>query len=119
MSRAARSLLVFGIYLIGTGMLLFSAPNAFLAMIRQPESTDPWIRVLGVVVGLLGAYYVVAARHELVAFARASVWARITALVAFAALAAMQVAPPILVGFGLVDAAGAFWTWTALRGAVK
>lgn len=36
-------------------------------------------------------------------------------LVGFAGLAAMAWAPIMIIGFGLVDALGAPWTWTALR----
>jgi hypothetical protein len=36
-------------------------------------------------------------------------------MVAFIALALLRVVPPVQVLFGLIDAAGAAWTYTALR----
>ncbi len=115
MSKAARSVQVFGVYLIGTALVLITAPNVLLGLLRIAPATEPWIRVLGVVVAVLGAYYVAAARAELVPFLRATVWGRAMALVGFVCLAALSWAPPMIVAFGVVDALGALWTWSALR----
>ncbi|MCX5761354.1 MAG: hypothetical protein NTW72_07595 [Gemmatimonadetes bacterium] len=115
MSRAARSVFVFGLYLIGTAAVLALAPNVLLGLLGIELATEPWIRVLGVVVGALGAYYIVAARAELDPFFRASVWARALVLFGFCGLAAFGWAPVKLIGFGVLDALGAFWTWTSLR----
>ena len=115
MSRAARSVFAFGLYLLGTAALLVITPNTLLGLLGIAPATEPWIRVLGVVVGALGAYYIVAARAELMPFFKATVWARALVLVGFAGLAAMAWAPVMIIGFGVVDALGALWTWTALR----
>lgn len=115
MSRAARSVFVFGLYLIGTAATLTVAPNVLLGLLGIESATEPWIRVLGVVVGALGAYYIVAARADFVPFFRASVWVRALVLLAFGGLAALGWAPPRLILFGSLDALGALWTWTILR----
>ena len=115
MTRAGRTIFVFGIYLIATGLLFFVTPNTLLGLLRVAPTTEPWIRVLGVVAGVLGAYYVTAARAELIAFFRATLWGRAGVLLAFLLLVVLHLAPPILIAFGLIDAAGALWTITALR----
>ncbi|MEQ1693740.1 MAG: hypothetical protein ABMA00_20800, partial [Gemmatimonas sp.] len=115
MTRAARSVFVFGFYLIGTSAILLGSPNSLLGMLQLAPTTEPWIRVLGLVVGILGAYYVVAARADLVPFFRATVWLRGLALLGFAGLAAAALAPSTLIGFGIVDALGALWTWKELQ----
>lgn len=115
MTSAARSVFVFGIYLIGTAGLLVTTPNTLLGLLKVAPTTEPWIRVLGLVVGFLGGYYVVAARAALDAFIRATVWFRLGALAGFVTLAALSWAPATLIGFGVIDALGALWTWTALR----
>jgi hypothetical protein len=114
-SRAAQSVFIFGIYLVGTAGTLVLAPNTLLGMLKIEPTTEPWIRVLGMVVGTLAIYYIVAARAELTAFFRATVWARFYVLAGFIVFAACSWAPPVLIGFGVVDALGAIWTWTALR----
>lgn len=115
MSHAARSVFVFGLYLVGTAGVLTMAPNILLGLLGMTPATEPWIRVLGVVVGALGAYYIVAARAELGPFFRATVWVRALVLVGFGGLAAVGWAPVTLIVFGVIDALGAVWTPTALR----
>jgi hypothetical protein len=115
MSKPARSIFVFGLYLVATGLILFAIPNALLGLLRLTPTTEPWIRVLGVAVGVQGALHVAAARQELTGFFRATIWARGIVLFALASLVVLDWAPPILIGFGLVDTAGAVWTRAALR----
>ena len=115
MSKAARSMLVFGAYLIANGLVLVITPNTLLGLLRLPPTTEPWIRGLGVVVGVLGAYYLAAARQELTGFFRATVWGRAIVLLAFVVLVVLRLAPPILLAFGVIDTAGALWTRAALR----
>ncbi len=117
MTSAARSVFVFGLYLLVTALALATLPNAFLGVLGVAPTTEVWIRVLGVVVGVLGAYYVVAARENLVAFFRASVWGRVLVLLGFTTLVLLRLGPPQLIAIGLVDAAGALWTRVALRAA--
>jgi hypothetical protein len=115
MTRAARSVHVFGIYLLGTGAVLVGAPNTLLAILRLPPTSEPWIHVLGITVMAIGMYYMTGARAEQRAFLRATVWVRAFVFASLIVLAILNIAPPVLVGFGVVDAAGALWTRLSLR----
>ena len=115
MTSAARSVYVFGIYLIVLGAILMGSPNTLLSVFGFASTTEPWIRVLGVVVMAIGMLDVACARAEQTGFFRATVGTRLFALVAFAVFAAFGIAPAMLVLFGLIDAAGAAWTFVALR----
>lgn len=115
MTAAGRSVHVFGIYLMVVGAMLFAAPDTFLALIRQPVTHDPWLRVLGVVVLALGQYYMVGGKLNLDGFIRATVRIRIFAVIAFVILVAMRLAPTVLLLFAAVDAVGAAWTVVARR----
>ena len=115
MSRAARSVAVFGLYCVGVGIQLIAAPNLLLGAVGLPPTEEAYIRVLGVVVLVLGLYYVAAARAEAVAFFRWTTWGRPIALAVFGALVLLGIAPRVLILFGAVDAAGALWTSRALR----
>ncbi len=55
------------------------------------------------------------ARAGAVAYFRWTVWGRAFVLAAFIGLVLAGVAPPILILFGAVDAAGGLWTARALR----
>ena len=115
MTPAARSIYVFGIYLIIVGGVLIGSPNTLLALLQLPPTTEPWAHILGVPVMGLGMYHVVSARAELTPFFRASVWIRGFVLGSFVVMAAMRIIPLIIVGFGIADAAFALWTRFALR----
>ena len=110
MSAAALSILVFGIYLlvIGTGFILI--PNTILPLFKFPKTNEPWIRVLGIVVVVLGFYYITAAQNELSSFFWATVVGRFGVLILFTSLVIFKKAKPMLILFGVVDAAGAVWT---------
>lgn len=115
MTPAARSLQVFGIYLLVLAVGLVLAPNALLALFGMPPTQEVWIRVLGILVGIVGAYDVIMAVRSLTPLYMPTVIARVFVFFAFIALALLGIAPPQLVIFGVVDLLGALWTWTALR----
>ena len=115
MSPAARSLQVFGAYLLALGAVLVLAPNLLLALFGFPSTGEVWIRVVGMLVAFLGVYDWLAARAELRAFFAWSVPVRLSVPVFFTAFVALGLAPPVLLLFGAVDAAAAVWTWIALR----
>jgi hypothetical protein len=114
-SKSAFTVKAFGIYLLVLGVGLTVAPNPLLSVFGMPQTTEVWIRVVGILVFNIGVYYWYAAKCEAVAFFRASVYTRTLVLVAFAAFAALGFATPVLILFGAADFAGAVWTHLALR----
>jgi len=84
MSKAARSLFVFGIYLVALGLFLLIAPNTLITLFGLPETHDVWIRVVGMLLLFLAFYDIQAARHGITSFFRWSVVARAAVIVFFA-----------------------------------
>jgi len=115
MTRAARSILTFGLYLTGMGIGMIAVPNTVLALLRFPASTEIWPRVVGVIALVLAYYYIQTARHELTTFFRWTVTARAMVFVVFTAFVLLRLAPATLVLLGAVDLAAAIWTAVALR----
>jgi hypothetical protein len=115
MSKAAKSLFVFGLYLCGLGLLLLLAPNLLLQFFGVPSTSEVWIRINGMFVLCLSFYYVLAARHGLAVFIRWTVWARGAVIIYVAAFVFLASAPKALLWFGLIDLLAATWTWLALR----
>ncbi len=115
MSRAAKSLFVFGIYLCALGALLLLVPNLLLQLFRVPPTGEVWIRINGMLVLCLSFYYVQAARNELTSFIRWTVWARVAVIIYFTAFVLLVSAPIALLLFGLIDLLAATWTWFALK----
>jgi hypothetical protein len=115
MSKAAVSVLAFGIYTMVLGLTMLVIPNQLLSLFAYPTTTEVWIRILGFIAAILGYYYIVAARYELTPLFWASVYARSLLIVCFAGLVLVGLAEPILVLFGVIDLLGAAWTAWALR----
>ena len=115
MSRAARSVLAFGIYLVVLGVGLLVAPDTLLALFGQPPTQEPWLRVVGLVVLVLGLYYLGAAREEVTVFFRWTLWGRPLAVVILVGLVAAADAPAFVLILGAIDLGCAAWTWWALQ----
>jgi hypothetical protein len=91
------------------------APNPFLGWFGVAATTDVWVRVVGMLAGFLGYYYLRASTAGLGEFYAWTVPVRISVLAFFGAFVALGLAPVALLFFGAVDAAGACWTWLAIR----
>ncbi|HJR44978.1 MAG TPA: hypothetical protein VJ927_05185 [Actinomycetota bacterium] len=116
MSPVAKSAAAFAVYLSGMGLALLAIPGNFRDLIGLPPADDLYLRLVGAIAIALGIYYAAAARDENVPFLRSTVPARVWVLVAFTSIALLS-GEPILILFGLADAAFAAWTWNALRAA--
>jgi hypothetical protein len=115
MSKAAISLLVFGIYVALNGLGFLLAPNLVLGLFGLPATTEPWIRIVAMLSLILAYLYIQAARKEMTEFFALTVHARAAVIAFTLAFAALGLAPPTLIVLGAVDLAGAIWTALALR----
>ena len=105
----------FGCYLLALGTALILYPNGVLDLFGVAPTVEVWIRVTGMLVLILGAYDILAAIAELRQFFRWSVPLRASVIFFFSVFVLLGYAPPVLLLFGLIDLAGAAWTWVALR----
>jgi len=119
MSRSAKSVLAFGFYVMTLGTLLFLVPNVLLRLFGQPETSEIWIRAAGMLLFLLGFYYIEASRAEMTKFFQLTVYGRIAVLLFFAGFVVFLSASPVLLAFGVFDCFGAIWTQVALKKDLK
>ncbi len=115
MSKGARSVFVFGLYLEALGIVLLVAPNVLLGMFFLPSTTEVWVHVVGMLVLFLGFYYTQAARKEMTDFFRWTMYPRSTVILFFVAFVLLDFAKPSLILFGIGDLLGVIWTGLALR----
>jgi len=116
LSRAAFSLKLFAGYLFVLGLALVLQPGPLLGVFGL-ETTEVWIRVVGVLAFNIGAYYWAAAACEARAVFVVSVATRALVFGAFVSFVALGLAKPVLILFGAADLAGGIWTAIALRAA--
>ncbi len=115
MTRSAVSLFVFSIYMFALGVMLVGAPNVLLSVFAIPETHEVWIRVVGMLVLIIGYLDFAASRKGDQAYLRWSVPARLSVPLFLGAFVLLSLAPPILILFGVIDAAAAIWTAACLR----
>lgn len=115
MPTPAMTVRVFSLYLFGLAAVLIFLPNVLLGLFGVPATTEVWVRVVGMMAGFLGYYYWRASSAGFSEFYAWTIPVRLSVLVFFAAFVALDLAPPILLLFGAVDAAGAIWTLLAMR----
>jgi len=115
MTPGSKTVYYFGFYLLITGITLIVAPNFLLSLFQIEATTEIWIRVLGAVVTNVGFLYVYMAPVNHALFLTLTVFARLAILLWFAAFVLLGWAPTQLIAFGLIDGAGATWTYFALK----
>ena len=115
MSKSAFSAKVFAVYLFTAGALLAVVPNVLLSGLLIPQTSEVWIRVIGVIAVMIGIYAWDAATHEAKSFFVTSVYTRCTVFVAFVVFAALGLGSPMIILFGVADLLGGVWTYFALK----
>jgi hypothetical protein len=115
MSRAAWSVLIFGLYMIGEGALLMLVPRLLLSAVGAPIPADAWVRVVGWCLIVLGVYYVLLARLEQRIFFSVSAVVRLLQFGFFVALWAASLIKPVMLGFSAVELASGIWTLAVLN----
>ena len=115
MSRAAWSMIVFGIYLCGLAIALIVVPNVILSLFTLPATSEVYIRIVGVLLLVLALYYILSARKEMTDFFQWTVYARASIIFFFTAFVLLDLVKPVLILFGVVDLLAAVWTGLALR----
>jgi hypothetical protein len=114
MNLVELSVFIFGIYVAVVAVTFVFVPNMFLKLFRFEPTTEPWIRVLGIIVAILAYYYIHSALVGIPDFFWITVWGRFALLPSLVLLVLVTEAKPQLIIFGLVDAGFALWTLLAL-----
>jgi hypothetical protein len=115
MTRAAKSIFIWGILMLLFGTCYLFVPNFFLPIFGLPQTDEIWIRVAGLLIAILGGYYLYCARHDDVIFFRATVPGRILFGFGLTALVFFGFSKPALLLLAVTDTVGAIWTWRSLK----
>jgi len=115
MSKVARSVTVYAIYVLALGTTLMLIPNVPLPIFGLPQATEVWIRVAGMTVIFLSIFYFIAARNEVRELFVASVAIRFAVPVIFGAFVVAGFAPWNLILLTPLDVIFAIWTLAELR----
>lgn len=115
MSRSAKSVLVFGIYLGLIGVIFLIVPNLLLTPFGIEPTHEVWIRLSGILLMAIAVYYIIGAKHELVVIMKATAYIRFTIIFFFTAFALLGFVSSTIILFAVVDFLGGLWTLMMLK----
>ena len=108
------SLRIWSYYVLAVGAGLLLVPNQIFDILGIDNTSEVWIRVVGVAVIALGVVYFAAVRDIDLGVVRSSVPGRAVAVIALIVLW-LTGGPWQLLIFVLVDLMGMLWSWHSLR----
>ncbi len=114
MNGVRLSIFTWSVYLLAMGLGLALVPDTVTDVFSIDPTREVWIRVVGVVAAVAGAYYLGAAMHRARWLFWWSVPVRILSGLALIALALTESVWQLWI-FGILDLLGAGWTFAALR----
>jgi hypothetical protein len=115
MKNSSKTILAFGVYLVGIGLGFIAMPNVLMDLLGFPITDEVWSRVVGVLALSLAFYYIQAARADLTLFVQWTVYTRIVTFLFFTGFTIVNLVGPMMILLGTVDLASAIWTETTLR----
>jgi hypothetical protein len=115
MSKAGLSVFVFGFYRVIVGFGFMIAPHWNLRLFGLSAGDDVWIRRVGMLASMIGAYDLLAVRARLEVFFQWTVPGRYYAAGFMALMFVLSKVGPAIVLFAALEAVAATWTWMALR----
>lgn len=115
MSKAALSIMVYGVYMLVLSAILLLMPNVPLAIMGIPTTNEVWIRVIGVMAGAFGTMYIRAAQAEITEIFRWSIVSRTVLVVFFVLFVLAGLAPINLLLLAIPDIPFVLWTYYGLR----
>jgi hypothetical protein len=115
MNRVAVSVFAWGLYLIGAGLGFLFVPAPLLSLFRFSPAPEGWIRIIGLLVAILGVYYVYCALKNDITFIRITAYGRVAFALGSLVLVILKLVEPPMLLIGGLDALGATWTFLSLR----
>jgi len=115
MSKARVSIIAYGVYLAGAGIVLALIPNVLMDLARIPEDHGFWVRLAGCLAFVLAIKGIYISTAENVSFFRFDNFTRSFAGTFMLILVLTGIAPKILLVLAAIDYGGALWTELAIR----
>ena len=115
MSYAAKTIFIFGLYMVITGLVLLIVPEVLFNVADHPTPPDVMSRIAGMLLLLFSYMYFRSALDEVTQFFHWTVHMRPFIIVFLIVFYLLDLASPIIITFGVIDLVGALWTWWAIR----
>ncbi len=115
MSKSAKSVLIYGIYLAINGLMLLLIPNVLLSSLGIESTNEVWIRLSGILLMAISVYYFLGATHEILVILKATAFIRFSIIFFFTAFVLFELVAPSIIIIAVIDFFGGTWTYLMLR----
>ncbi len=115
MSKSAKSVLIYGIYLAFNGLMLLLVPNELITSIGIEPTNEVWIRLSGILLMAIAVYYILGAKYEIIVILKATAFIRFTIIFFFTAFVLLGYVSPNIIIISVIDLLGGVWTFLMLR----
>lgn len=115
MSKSAKSVFVYGIYLAINGLMLLLIPNILIGSLGIESTSEVWIRLAGIMLMAISVYYFLGAKHELIPIMKATAYIRFTIIFFFSGFVLLDMVSPSILVISVIDFLGGLWTYIMLR----
>jgi hypothetical protein len=115
MDKAAFSIRMYSFYLFLMGAGMVFIPNFLLNIFGFAETTEIWIRMLGLFTFTTGIYYFYSSSHNQQAFYKATIVGRLFFFLITVVFVFVFHQSPMLALIGSVDLIGALWTFKTIN----
>ena len=115
MSKSAKSVFIYGIYLAINGLMLLLVPNVLLNSLGIEPTTEVWIRLAGILLIAIAVYYILAAKYELIVIMKATAFIRFSIIFFFTAFVLLKLVSSSIIIISVIDFLGGAWTFLMLR----
>ncbi|WP_299247413.1 hypothetical protein [uncultured Lacinutrix sp.] len=115
MSQSAKSVFIYGIYLVLIGLMLLFVPNLLLNLFGIEPTNEVWIRFEGILLMATAVYYFIGAKYELILILKTTAFIRFTVIVFFTAFVILELVPARIIIISVIDFLGGAWTYLMLK----
>ena len=115
MSKSAKSVLIYGIYLAINGLMLLLIPNVLISSLGIESTNEVWIRLSGILLMAIAVYYIIGAKYEIIVILKATAFIRVSIILFFTAFVLLDLVSPNIIIISLIDFLGGFWTFVMLK----
>ena len=119
MTKSAKSLFYFGMYVLLTGITICLVPDKFISILKLPDIPMPWARLIGLLVIIIGCYDILNGKNNVKPLIKVSIYLRIFFFIGILLLFTTGQMPKEILPIGVIDLLGAIWTFLSINSESK
>ena len=115
MTKSGKSVFYFGILAVLNGIIFCVIPGQLMSILKLPELSVAWARVIGLLVIVVGSYEIISGRNNLMPLIKGTIYMRLFFFTGIVLLFVSGQMPKEILPLAIIDLLGAVWTILSLK----